>query len=159
MTAWANPYAPNLPDFVLFVRESMGIDPLLLPDGSFWFDVAFRTAVELCVSAGCGGALYTLAVYNLGGHTLLRVAQDQPSTGPMDPGRTFFRTERDRYGLLLPSAGVVQASSDETTSDTLAVPDQVAQLTIGDLQYMKTPWGRAYLSFAGDFGPDVVGLT
>jgi len=152
--AWTDPTAPNLADFTLFVRGSMGIPVQVLPEGSPWIGYAFKQALAMCLCVpACQGVGYTLAVYNLGGHTLIRIAQD------VGNGSTFFTEQRQRYGLLLLSAGVVQASSDETTSDTLAVPDAIANLTIGDLQYMKTPWGREYLSYAQDFGPDVVGLT
>jgi hypothetical protein len=98
-------------------------------------------------------------VYNCGGAILVNTAPDVPgnlSTGL--PAQTYFADLRASFGLNKPSYGVVQSTSDAGTSTTLAVPDGLANLTIGDLQFIKTPWGREYLSYAADFG-GVFGLT
>jgi len=55
-------------------------------------------------------------------------------------------------------SGVVSASSDESTSQTLATPEQYTGYTLANLQQTKTPWGRAYLGIAADWGP-VWGLS
>jgi|SRR6185312_7820034 len=144
--AWANPNAPNLPDFVLFVRDSMGIGVLLLPDNSPYFGYAFNQAMGLVLSIPTvGGIDYTLAVYNCGGHILIRITPDQT-------GRDFFIQARETYALLKPVSGVVNSSSDNGTSFSSSVSDALEQLTISDLQFFKTPWGREYLAFAQDFG-------
>jgi hypothetical protein len=143
--AWANPNSPNLPDFMLFVYDYMQIDPVYLPNDSPFFGYAFNQAMATVIRAPRLGFDYTLAVYNCGGHILIRITPDQPQ-------RDFFKGKRVEYNLLKLSAGVVAGSSDEGTSETLAVPDAIRQLTIGDLQFMKTPWGREYLTFAQDFG-------
>ena len=49
--------------------------------------------------------------------------------------------------------GVVSGSSDEGTSQTLAVPDVMGQLTQNDLQFTKTPWGRYWLGYGQSVGP------
>ena len=144
--SWSNPNSPNLPDFILFAQNSMGIDPLYLPSTSPFFGYAFNQAMAVVNNLPANvGIEYTLAVYNCAGHILIKIAPDQT-------GRTYFQDARKTYGMLLLSAGVVQSASDESTSESLAVPDAVRQLTIGDLQFLKTPWGRDYLSYAQDFG-------
>lgn len=152
--AWTNPNSPNLPDFLLFIRAAMKIPTGNLPDDAVWIEWAFAQALDLVLHVPCvSGLSYTLAVYNCGGHILVRIAQ--PS-GP--PGSTYFEGLRKQFQILIQAAGVVQSSSDESTSNSLAVPDALRQLTIGDLGFFKTPWGREYLSYAQDFG-DIFGLT
>ena len=51
------------------------------------------------------------------------------------------------------------ASSDVSTSQSLAQPTWAAGLTIGQLGMMRTPWGREYLSYAQSFGPTIWGVT
>lgn len=137
---------------MLFVQDSMQIDPILLPDDSPYYGYAFNQAIATVLSVpSCGGIDYTLAVYNCGGHILLRITPDQPQ-------RTFFQDTRGKYAMLQPSVGVVQSASDDGTANTIAVPKALQELTIGDLGFMKTPWGREYLSYAQDFG-GIWGLT
>jgi hypothetical protein len=149
--SWSNPTYPNLPDFTLFVQNSMDISPLFIPTGSPFLGYAFNQALALVIRVPCSpsGIDYTLAVYNCGGAILVATAPDQ--TGRQ--GETgSFTWMRERFGLNKPSVGVVQSTSNEGTSTNLAVPDAIKQLTIGDLRFMQTPWGRAYLSFQQDFG-------
>ena len=149
--AWANPNSPNLPDFILFGQNSMGIDPLYLPVDSPWYGYAFNRAMGLVINVVGSGIDYTLAVYNCAGHILLEIAPDQT-------GRTFFKDARDSYGLMKPTVGVVSSSSDDGTSESIAVPEALKQLTLGDLQFMKTYWGREYLAYSQDFG-GIFGLS
>jgi len=147
--SWTNPNAPNLPDYILFVQDVMAISPLFLPADSPFLGYAFNRALGLVISMPCGGIDYTLAVYNCAGHI-------QIVTTPDRAGRTqeagSFTVMRQQFGLLKPSYGVVSSTYDNGTSTSLAVPDALAQLTIGDLGFMLTPWGRDYLSYAQDFG-------
>ena len=150
---------PTLAGFVIFIRDVMGISTTFLPDGSPSITYAYNVALMITnpeIGAGIGAPpgstwnLYALAVYNLGGDRLINYAPDQPS-------QTFFKTLRGPiadggYGLSAFAAGVVQAASDESTSDALAVPDSLKQLTLSDLQNLKTPYGRAYLALAQDTG-------
>jgi hypothetical protein len=161
---WANPNTPNLPDYILFVQKAMAIDPLYLPSNSPFFQWTFDKALALVIQIpyqrlrwapaehqGAAGADYTLAVYNCAGHLLLETAQDQP-------GRDYFNKTRADLGLNHFSAGVAASTSDQSTSTSLATPDALHQLTIGDLGFMRTLYGRAYLSFQQDFG-GIFGLS
>jgi hypothetical protein len=89
--------------------------------------------------------LYVEAVYNLAADNLVNYAQDQP-------GRTYFADLRASLKINNFAAGVVQAASDQGTSDSLAVPDALKNLTLANLQSLKTPWGRAYLAMAQTYG-------
>ena len=144
--AWANPNAPNLPDYILFVQQAMAIDPLYLPSNSPFFQWTLTKALALTINVPCvAGNDYTLAVYNCGGHLLLETAQDQP-------GRDYFDKMREKLGLLKFAAGVVASASDQSTSTSLATPDALHQLTISDLGFMRTLYGRAFLAYNQDFG-------
>jgi hypothetical protein len=96
--------------------------------------------------------LYVLAVYNYGMHKLLKIAQDQP-------GQTFFSGQRANFNLMSFTAGAVSASSDQSTSTTLVTPDFLKGLTIGDLDLLSTPWGREYLDYSSQYGPNIVGVS
>lgn len=120
--------------------------------GSPWPSYALAQAQNLVIQVPTiAGPDYTIAVYNCAGHILLSIAPDQP-------GRDFFSLSRAKFGLDKPSFGVSLSQSDQGTSSTLAVPDAIAQLTLSDLGFVKTPWGREYVAFNQDFG-DIFGLT
>jgi hypothetical protein len=133
----------------------MGIDPLVLPTNSPVIGWAFQVAMmivnpDLATVATAYGtvpatSLYELAVYNLAGDNLVNYAPDQP-------GRTYFADLRASLNLNAFTAGVVTTAADQNTSDSLAVPDSLKNLTIADLQNLKTPWGRAYLAIAQRYG-------
>ena len=149
---FANPNAPNLPDFVLFIQGVMAINPLFLPSDSPFPGYALNRARALVIRVPvfvCAGIEYTLAVYNCAGAILVRTTPDQAMRST-EPGS--FTWLRNKYGLDKPSFGVVSSTSDEGTSVSLAVPDALKQLTLGDLQFLQTPWGREFLSYNQDFG-------
>lgn len=128
------------------------VPPTANTAGSPWPAWALAQAMGLVITAGCGGGPdYTLTVYNGAGHILLAITPDQP-------GRTWFDEARQKFGLLLPTAGLIESASDQGTANTRGMPDALRQLTISDLYFMKTPWGRAYLAYQQDFG-SVWGLT
>jgi hypothetical protein len=148
--AWVNPAAPNLPDFTSFVQDSMGVPVSALPASSPWFGYAFNQAMALVIQVATVTAIeYVLAVYNCGGHILIRITPDQP-------GQSYFQTLRGPgaggFNLSGFTSGIVSGSSDQGTSQTLVVPEGFKNLTFGDLDFVKTPWGRQYLSYAQDFG-------
>lgn len=147
--------APTIEGFQSFITDVMGIDPLYLPADSVSIGWAFSIAlmvvnpdlaiVSTPTYAPVQTSMYAQAVYNLAGDTLINYAPDQP-------GRTYFTDLRKSMSIGSFAAGVVQSASDQGTSDTLAVPDALKALTIGQLQNMKTPYGRAYLAMAQNVG-------
>lgn len=160
--AFADPSTPNSADFLLFVREQ-GITTAYLPDASEYLTWALGYAQNVCmlpppalvqsyVGATLSASPYVLAVYNLGFHRLLTIAQDQP-------GQTFFTEQRKAYSLLSFTAGPIQSSYDETTGESMVVPDWVKMLPIQSLSLLKTPWGRFYLEYAHMFGPELFGVS
>lgn len=150
--AWANPNSPNLPDFLLFIADDMQIPATALPAGSPWPGYAFTRAGNLVPQLPTiAGSDYTLTYYNCAAHILLAIAPDQP-------GQNYFATARDEFDLLEPSSGVISASSDQGTSNTLEVPESLKKLTVGNLFFFKTPWGRYFLTYCQDFG-EICGLT
>lgn len=155
--AFVNPNTPNAADFLTFVRDQ-GVPVPALPDTSAYLGYALTGAVGLVLPlpAWCSvpGVLYSLAVYNCGTHLLFTMAPDQQ-------GQTYFAKARSREGfaLISPSTGLVAATSDQGTSTTLASPDWAKQLTIAQLDFAKTPWGRSYLQWQASYGSSIVGLT
>jgi hypothetical protein len=148
--SWSNPASPNLADYMLFLQNNVGIPESYLPYTpvpSPFIEYAFYRAMNLVirVSTFGSGFDYTLAVYNCAAHIQLVITPDQTE-------RTFFRKKRDEYDLLKPVVGLVASSSDEGTSVTNAVPDALRQLTISDLGFMRTVWGREYLAYNQDYG-------
>ncbi|WP_337049963.1 hypothetical protein [Serratia fonticola] len=145
---------PTLPGFVVFVRNFMGITPGDLPDDSPFIELAFESAREFMAVYPCFSGialLYTQAVYNLGGTYLLRWADDTPPS-------TYFDDKRDKYGMNAFRAGVLTSSSDESTSQSMAVGQAMSNLTLADLQMAQDPYGRHALAFLMELG-DIWGIS
>lgn len=96
--------------------------------------------------------LYTLAVYNLAADRLINYAPDQPN-------QTYFSDIRDNLKIMLPRVGVPSASSDNGTAIGILNPEFMKNLTLRDLQTLKTPYGRAYMEIALDYGPNLWGIN
>lgn len=73
--------------------------------------------------------------------------------------QTFFADARVKYELNNFQSGVVLASGDQNTSQTLVVPELYKNLTMYAQDLVKTPWGRAYLQYAQLYGSTIIGLT
>jgi hypothetical protein len=151
------PTTPNIVDFLTFLGTSVQIPPTALPPSSPWPQYALTQAIALVLQPPyVPGITYTLAVYNCATHLLFTIAPDQP-------GQNYFTSKRGPgaggFNLIAPSTGVVVASSDESTSTTLAQPKWAAGLTVGQLGFYKTPWGRDYLSYIQSYGPSIWGLS
>lgn len=152
---------PTLAGFVAFIANVMGISTTVLPAGSPVIAAAYYIALEkvnptllvVPCSSPSYPTIYALAVYNLAGALLVEYAPDIPDapnvTGSKLP---FFANLRQNFNINGFVGGVVQSSADETTSETLVVPEQMKNLTFSDLQMLKTPWGRTYLGFAQAVG-------
>lgn len=121
--------------------------------------------VQSVVSASLGIALevvncaleiapqhYRLAVYNLAADRLLNYASDLP-------GQTFFKDTRRDYKLLNSTVGVVQAAADQGTSGAYLNLEAMKNFTLGDLQTLRTPFGRRYMDIAMSFGPNLYGVS
>jgi hypothetical protein len=149
----AGPIVTSVEGFLVFVRGVMGIDPILLPDSSP------IVAYALAVAQGAvnpallaAGPMYSYAVYNLAGSSLITYAVDQP-------GRTYFSDLRASLGIHKFQSGVVSGTGDGGTSVSLLNPEFMRNLTLANLQQLKDPWGRAYLAIAQDYGPTIWGLS
>lgn len=138
---------PNQVDFTTFLYSVAGIDPICLPSTSS--DITDALAVALAVVspdlANLAGNLYVLAVYNLGTDNLINYAMDQL-------GQTYFQSLRTSYGINLFVPGVTASSSDSGTAQSRNNPEFMKTMTFGDLQNLKTPFGRAYLNIAQQRG-------
>jgi hypothetical protein len=148
--SFITPDCPNLPDFITFCR-AQGVTTGILPDDSQYFIWAFEIAVKTCLRAPCMGVIYTLAVYNLGMHTLVYIAQDTPPS-------TFFADLRKSYKMLsfvLP----VSNAFDQGTGEGNVVPKFLENITLAGLGYLSTPWGRWYLAYSQQYGPNIFGVS
>jgi hypothetical protein len=65
---------------------------------------------------------------------------------------TFFLNLRTAWKINSFVPGVIASDSDESTSNSLLNPEFMKMFTMGDLQRLKTPWGRQYLQIAMDYG-------
>jgi hypothetical protein len=148
---------PTVAGFTAFIRNIMGISTEVLPDDAAVIEYSFNISMAIVPYGLCriNGVIYFSAVYNLAGDRLLNFAQDVPDAPPVqgsDPPMPFFAFTRKQYGINSFVAGVIESASDESTSESIAVPDSLRNLTIGDLNNLKTPYGRQYLSYAQDMG-------
>lgn len=151
---------PTLAGFIVWAETAMGITPDILPADSIWFVYAYRVAVEIVDPRMCvvSPTIYMLAVYNLGGSNLINFAHDAPDAEPYKNNLPYFEYFRDKWNILGPVSGVVSSAADQGTATSLEVPQALKDLTLADLAYMKTPWGRQYLQFAQSQGT-LWGLT
>lgn len=139
----------------------MGIPSTVLPDSSATITDAYAFALEIVNQAinDASSTMYTAAVYNLGGSGVLNYGQDLPSAPIYKENLPFFAFVRKQWNLNDFLAGVVQASGDEGTNQSLVVPKAFENFTLADLQDLKDPYGRRYLAIAQRFGPTVFGMT
>jgi hypothetical protein len=163
---FVNPNLPNLPDYLTFLRQTVGIQVGVLPDSSVviqaTLDVALQTvddvflpgagSVGAVVTSGGTNLLYCFAVYNLATDRLINFAPDVS-------GQTYFQDQRTKFRIFDVPSGVPSQASDGGTAVGILNPEFMKKLTMGDLQTMKTPWGRHYIAFALAYGPSLWGVT
>lgn len=144
---------PTQVGFLAFIRTVMQISSTYLPDDSPYITYSYNYAVAITYDTLnlVAPGLYTFAVYNLGGDALLNWANDQPD-------QTFFSDIRKSLEINSFAAGVIASAADTGSSETLRVSKGFDNAMIGNLQEMKTPYGRAYLSIVQRAGP-VWGLS
>lgn len=143
--------APTIAGFQVFLQEVVGVLPAYLPVSPVPYVVTFvyNLCARLVNKALWSTGTYTPAYYNLGASLIINLAQDQP-------GMNYFNKLRAQLNIGTGfRAGVVVATSDESTSVNLANPEWAKNLTIGDLQRLQDPFGQMYLSLAQDYGPTV----
>ena len=153
-------FTPTLAGFIAWVRSAMGITTAQLPDDSVFFGYAFAVAMELTnVRIQIASPpIYQLAVYNLGGDNLINWAQD-PNGAPVNSeGLACFAALRKEFGIFNFTAGPVSSSGDEGSNVSLEVVEGLKNLLVGQLQNLKTPYGRVYISFTQAGGNDM-GIT
>lgn len=136
------------------VIDSSGNDVTSNPAGypaQVWALVTSLATVN-CVIACASQVLYNQAVYMLAADLLMRFGADQPN-------QNWFTQQRKLYKINTFAPGTVNSGGDGGSSASLTVPEQMSRFTVGDLQNMKTPWGRRYLEIAQDFGQSLFGVT
>jgi len=148
--------------FVEWIREIMGTTTAQLPDNSPYIGYAYEASIQLVnlqIAQVTGisppnpkWTLYDLAVYNLGGDFLVQWASDPTGAPVFMDGLPYWAYLRKAWGVNNFVAGVVNSASDQGTSETMLVPDFFKGLTFSDLQNLKTPYGRMYLSIAQRVG-------
>jgi len=143
---------PTLAGFVWFIQTVMMIGENYLPIDSpviqFAYDVAIAIVnpqFQSVPSPSTSPSVYAQMVYNLAGDTLINIAPDQPA-------QTFFENLRTKFNCLGFVGGVIQSSGDESTSESMVVPEQIKMFTVANLNNLKTPYGRTYIGYAQSVG-------
>lgn len=143
---------PTLLGYIDWVRTVMGVPASILGGDSIYLELSYDIAHEMvnryidCASPG----IYTQAVYNLAGDYLVNIAQDDPNLAP--PDNTYWADLRNAMSINSFIPGLINATNDEDTSAALLTPLGLQNLTIADLQNLKTPWGRVYMGIAQSVG-------
>lgn len=154
---------PTLAGFQSFIANQMGISQLYLPTDSPVIAYAYAVAISIvnpALALACGPSqpglpaisIYALAVYNLAGDNVINFAQDQE-------GRTYFADARAKLSVGAFAPGVTASSADQSTSQSTLNPEFMKNLTLANLQNLKTQWGRQYLMFAQAYGPSIWGIS
>ena len=145
---------PTLSGFQSFIVNVMGISTTILPPTDPVVCMAYTIALEIVNQAmRCASLpIYTLAVYNLGGSNIINFAQDQGGASIYQNDLAFFAYLRKKWNISGFVSGIIQSSSDVSTSESMVIPDVFKNFTLADLQYLKDPYGRQYMSFAQRYG-------
>lgn len=148
LAPWQTQTTPNTTDLYTFLTTIAGVPVAALPSNSPYLAWALSYAEEktLLVLYAIGQDYYCFAVYLLATSFLINWCPDQP-------GQTFFQQLRASWNLTGFVGGTIQSSADESTSESLLAPDFLKGLTLGQLQALKDPYGRQWLSMQADNGP------
>lgn len=149
---------PTLAGFQTFITTVMGISSGNLsptnPVIAFVYNLAINMvnlAIDHLPNADpTQPTMYAVAVYNYAGDALIQLAQD--ATPSFTPPLSYFVELRQMYGLNSVPTGMISSSGDQGTNSSYVVPDFAQTLQLMDLQQMKTPYGRMYLSIAQNYG-------
>lgn len=133
----------DLAGFIGFIRSDMQIDTIFLPTDSPVIEQSYQLALAV-VNQNIrliSPLFYDLAVYNLAADYLINYA---PDVAPY----TYFADLRASFDCIGFVSGVITSSSDSGTSQSLQTPSQFSELTLSDLQRLKTKYGRRYVEMA-----------
>jgi hypothetical protein len=153
------PGDPTFAGFQWFVANMAGIPASEIPDVTVLqacYDQAINLAycgLETVPSQSTSPSIYAFAVYNLATDILVEIAWDDPNGTS-----TYWTDLRNKLGLNSMNFGIITSATDQGTSESTFIPDQIKGMTLMDLQLAKTPWGRRYLMFAGQWGA-IWGIT
>ena len=161
---FVTPNTPNVTDFTTFIETSVQIPTAALPTNSPWIGYAFNQAMAIAnvPPSTIPGIVYTLAVYNGATHILFLITPDQVGQTYFSDARSNLASEnfpQGGFSLNLPQVGTVTSTFDQGTGTTLTTPEWAKGLTIGQLGFMQTVWGRDFLSYLQSYGPNIVGVT
>ena len=155
---------PTLAGYIAFLYDVVGIPTSALPTTSPYIQFSYQISLDIVnpvllvvpSSSPAYPGIYALAVYNLATHNLVSYAPDPTPVVIYPPGSTsvvgFFAYTRAQFALNSFVGGVIQSTSDESTSQSMVVPEQFKTYTVANLDALKTPWGRRYLGFAASVG-------
>jgi hypothetical protein len=143
---------PTLLGYLFWIREIMAVPKIVLPDNSPYIELSYDLSLEIVnrYIEFASGIVYTQCVYNLGGDYLVQMAQDNPNLPP--PNNTYWADLRASMGVNSFLPGLVNRAADQGTDAGLQLLSAMENLTIADLQQLKTPWGRVYLGLAQSVG-------
>jgi hypothetical protein len=164
---------PTFAGFQSYVWNVAGFPQDALPPNAEIWIWAYNTATATVNEQieVVPGPQYLQAVYFLGTDFIVNWAPDQPGVfypSPPAPPPTvdgnpttntgFFAWLRNSYNITGFFPGFITASNDQGTGSSYMVPKTFDNYNIGNLQQLKTPWGRAYLAIASSVG-SLWGLT
>ena len=138
---------PTLAGYLWFLRNIVEVPVPALPDDSPAIAWSFNMALAMVnAEIQCEiPLLYAVAINNFAADWLINWAPDQE-------GQTYFTLLRKSNRILSFVAGVINASADETDSQSFMVPDTFKNFGVQDLQNLKTQYGREYLAIAQQVG-------
>jgi hypothetical protein len=138
---------PTLAGYIDYLRNIVGISTTYLPNNNPTIEMSYGIAIEIVniQLADISSNIYTLCVYNLATDNLINFAQDQP-------GQCYFVDLRASFKINSFVPGVITESHDESTGQSLLNPEFMKNLTMANLQMLKTPYGRNYMGLAQSYG-------
>ena len=154
---------PSIEGFTAWVFRVMGVPTGALAPDTPYLQLAYDEALNVAyvglawvpnwsIANPKSPSIYAIAVYNLGGHILASIAVDDPDAVPPTTPPTFWADLRDKLQMNSLSIGFVTSASDQGTSAGQQIPNAIADMTLMGLDLMKTPWGRRYMTIAGQWG-------
>lgn len=147
LAPWQTQTKPNTTDLYTFLTTVAGIPTAALPSTSAYIAWALSYSEEqtLLVLRAIGQDYYCFAVYLLATSFLINWCPDQP-------GQTFFVELRKSWNISGFVGGIVSSTADQGTSESMDMPDFIKGLTLMNLQQLRDPFGRQYLSMTQEVG-------